>query len=149
MSPINFRAWDKKRGIMHYNIELYGKNKPCFASSEELSFEDFIIDKERFIIMQFTGLLDCKGSKVFDEDIIKIRNEFTAKVEWDKSFYAFCTFDIFGRRLLYEDATILEYNEISELFNCTDIKILGNIYENPKMLKRHRKNKKLREVIYV
>lgn len=75
-------------------------------------------------IGQFTGLCDKNGQGIFEGDIVRCKN-YHGTVEgyigYSKSgvYFLYC---ISG----YSD----EY-----LFNCTDIEIIGNVFDNPELLK--------------
>lgn len=74
------------------------------------------------VLMQFTGLQDAKGNEIYEGDIVRI-GSFVPQV-WQVGFNrgGFCFFnegDVF-------------YNDIKY---CEDGEVIGNIYENPELLK--------------
>lgn len=73
-------------------------------------------------IGQFTGLTDKNGKKIFEEDIVECEN-YHGKVKGiiayhNTYFYLSCISD-------YSD----EY-----LFNCSNFKVIGNVYDNAELL---------------
>lgn len=112
-------------------------------------------DEEGFVLMQFTGLKDKNGKEIYEGDILKIKwsiksdckqsdwvtEEYIAgavwggsgwEIRWGYSSRKF-EFDGNGEICWYED-----YNHARErgsFQKLTDFEIIGNIYENPELLK--------------
>ena len=85
-NEITFRAWDKKRKIMEYDIELgkYDKNIP-----EIENFIDYLIYPD-YDVMEFTKVYDINGKKIYESDIIEIWEDnekiIQEEVKWLTSF---------------------------------------------------------------
>jgi uncharacterized phage protein (TIGR01671 family) len=130
---IEFRAWDKQTGKMHYLA-----NQPY---NEEIVDDELIVQicctgavgytKNKYIgsncLMQFTGLLDKNGKKIYEGDIVRFwanpkdyagykGHNYIAAVEWDQAFLQFIFSDGHGLK----DFEFLE--------------VIGNIFENPELL---------------
>jgi len=125
---IKFRAWDTQDKEM-WNWEEHDR-EICWHLSGECSYD--------IILMQYTGLKDKNGVEIYEGDILGYGSgEIYGVVIWGThKWIADCGGDSCiptgwwieqkGNNLLYE----LLY--ISELDNY---KIIGNIYENPELLK--------------
>ena len=136
-----FRAWyydkddenDSDNNKMFYNAQdtydCLGGNPPLRASS----FGD-IIDDERWVVEQCTGLKDKNGKLIYEGDIVEIMVwddieedwiETKGKVYWSKEDAAFLIF------VSYDG----EYSLNSqETFYGQEIKVIGNIHENEDLL---------------
>ena len=111
-----FRAWDKSDNQMYYAIE----NGIQFDDDSVYEFRDFLMPKEndyhKWIVMQFTRLLDKNGKEIYEGDIIKGRNL--------EGFYKIKEV-IFDKYQWYPFAGHRGYE---------DFIVIGNIYENKDLL---------------
>jgi uncharacterized phage protein (TIGR01671 family) len=123
MREIKFRAWSKPRKEMR-----------------EITDDWFIgdIKQKGFVIMQYTGLKDYNKKEVYESDIVTFteldedscmgrEDIHTGVIEWvaDTAKWMF-RYPSGQKRDLW---TIANFEMIS------DFKVIGNIYENPELLK--------------
>ena len=128
MRPIKFRAWDKtnKKWLLGYDYENLGGfslTGECVILGEFASLFRPLSRLNEIEIMQFTGLEDKNGKEIYEGDIV--RNElFTEKQD-----------DIIGE-IKWVGCGFWFVDSNMNLFNIpSDIEIIGNIYENPELLK--------------
>ena len=125
MRTIKFRAWNKKYGLSstfgfgdingddgHEGyIQTYSTPSRITGYIEPY---DIVSGKE--LLMQFTGLHDKNGKEIYEGDIVRL----------EETFY--------GRKLLK-----IKWLEECSAWNIygsnRDIEIVGNIYENPDLIK--------------
>lgn len=75
---------------------------------------------------QYTGFVDKNGRKIFEDDILSIYNSkaFLFSVAWNNNHYILkCTTNGVSDNIL----NVIESPE--------DVKVVGNIYDNPELLK--------------
>ena len=96
-----------------------------------------VFDDKDMKLMQFTGLLDKNGKEIYEGDIVKrTYNEYSENFEVkyfsDDGYPAFDLDDIHG--YLCDS----ESNLLSEAIGAgedIELEIIGNIYENPELIK--------------
>ena len=140
MRTIKFRVWDKKRKafLLPYptldvkQIQmgedtriptfLLGGNGDLVLYSYTGGMSYPVYNKENYIIQQFTGLKDRNGKDIYEGDILDRGDMYAYHmvVEWKDGYWS----------------PIVTSNS-SGLVVMTGIymKIIGNIYENPELLK--------------
>jgi len=110
---IKFRAWDKKENRMIDAISYWSAMKDCHYW------------------MQFTGLHDKNGKEIYEGDVLKrvqLYEDFSAPdlhlgiVTWgDCSYYSRSIKNELSRSL-------------GNKADCVTYEVIGNIYQNPKLL---------------
>lgn len=126
---------DSKNQIQRRKIKFRRFNKRCNEMVTVLGIDDLghffqvVSDNpDTYEIMQFTGLKDKNGKNIYEGDILKnTKHGFLFKVQWgieDESYAGWA-------------GNWLDRDFISPLFNgpLENCKIVGNIYENPELLK--------------
>ena len=119
MRPIKFRAWDKKENRM-MKPDVRWLIDPTDGSIYNSIKDDYESD---WVLMQFTGLHDKNGKPIFENDIVKhhYHNQ-VCLVQWSESRSQF--------ELEFGEDWYPLWPIDSEHFE-----VLGNIYENPELLK--------------
>ena len=73
-------------------------------------------------VMQFTGLLDKNGKEIYEGDIVKSEH-------WKPTTYQIA----FGRGAFY--LAMPDLHEAADVKYAEKFEVIGNIYENPELLK--------------
>lgn len=128
MREILFRGKSKDNDVWVEGYYCGKVNKTIFSPAEDSAQ---IVDKDLYwhevipeTVGQYTGLKDRKGTDIFEGDIVNIiRAEENGKVEWRENDAAF---EVVG--------DCLEASFLENLYG-RDVEVIGNIYDNPELLK--------------
>lgn len=130
MRDFKFRAWDTEQKKVRGNFELKWIGE--FTSNELRN------SVNNLILMQFTGLKDKNGKEIYEGDIVDITDGITASSpNWTISRES----NVGTGVVTYDD----DYSQFIckgnfyrgqfTKFDLWDWEIIGNIYENPELLK--------------
>ena len=116
MVDIRFRAWDKLKKHMYYDVQdIYCDSElgDCFG--------DILSSPSKFEVMMYTGVTDDKDDEIYEDDIVAFEviggTRGVGYVRWD-----------------YERAMFLiDGGDIAFFDDLENIQILGNTYENPEL----------------
>lgn len=131
MREIKFRAWDKNDNKMFLPHSFYLLNG---------RLDDFGGDK--YIFMQYTGLKDKNGKEIYEGDIMGGEDSaFVGIIEYGtlESFTGFASTedDEYNTYLTYTGIHLVCSDGESDSYidKIIDLAVIGNIYENPELLK--------------
>lgn len=113
MREIKFRAWNKYKAFMIYDVDInsYGQVIKYECGQYAGSYD--------YPVMQYTGLKDKNGREIYEGDIVKyFRNE----------GYEFVTTRL-GAHGIETQIGFYPFIEIDG-----HVEVIGNIYENPELL---------------
>jgi uncharacterized phage protein (TIGR01671 family) len=121
---LKLRAWDKEFNLMSVVTRL-----DYWSEIVEMSDGELYIQKlEKVELMISTGLFDKKGAEIFEGDILAVLSK-----SGDELVYLY---------VIYKDGKFMaveneEHGYTADLIDCTTYhSVVGNIYENAKLLGR-------------
>ena len=118
---IKFRAWNNLYGEMVYSsgAALYDKRE-FYPFCFEVGFSSY--PESDWQIMQYTGLKDKNGKEIYEGDIGRWPSGNNSIIEWDSDRGCFTANHTDGRGGRFGIVT-------------SYVEIIGNIFENPELLK--------------
>lgn len=118
---IKFRAWDKRKKEMFYDwcIDPDGGWFGDFGDgSEDIALKYY--KNGKIEVMQYTGLKDANGKEIYEGDIIRVNG---------RNMEVFFKDGYFGWGQEHDG----KYS--FDPFGDEKIEVIGNIYENPELIK--------------
>lgn len=134
MREIKFRAWDtrnKEMALPEFHLISFNGDVKDYHEGGWAGDADTIGDNDNLTLMQFTGLRDKngKGDEIYNSDVIYDGyHKCNRKVVFDEGCY-------FADRIVPVHDGWSNRLTLSEALIPQDSKKIGNIYENPELLK--------------
>lgn len=137
MRELKFRAWERSEPKMHYEFIIVD-HKWCIDEKKigcpvNLGFQHMQEDNDNdcgWEIMQFTGLNDKLNTEIYEDDVVKITNAFNGI-----QHIGIIKF-IKGRFVVIVDkGNGVKYTPGIYSTDIGQINVIGNVYENPELLK--------------
>ena len=123
---IKFRAWDKRRSQMS---EVFGLQWDARGVAVDVLDDRDSDNWERsgdFELMQYTGLKDKNGREIYEGDVVTLNSEMrhAAVVKFEDG-----AFKVVNRNV---------FEDLYGSYSSPRAEVIGNIYENPDLLKEVR-----------
>lgn len=126
MREIKFRIWDGHTKSFFDTPDTHYQPKLKIDESGIMSFET---KDELYEIQQFTGLLDKNGKEIYDGDVITC-------VAYQREQTVLGEYRPEKVQVKYQDGYFYPFGyNAGWRSEVTDIEVIGNIYENPELLK--------------
>ena len=123
MRETKFRAWCTYEEKMY--VKFYIDEHATYAFMHELLESA----KERYKLMQYTGLQDIKGLGIYEGDILKDSGKAIRVVIFENGAFGYISKT---RTSFYSDATIDLFVPLYQ--HLEELEIIGNRFENPELL---------------
>ena len=120
MREIKFRVWNKRlKELLKVDKIKFDKKDKIKSVHTGIGISGEVDEIE---LLQFTGLKDKNGKEIYEGDIIK-HNELTGYcvIEWKKLCWCL-------KHIGWNSVGLRQYNS-------SEMKVIGNIHENPELLK--------------
>lgn len=143
--PIKFRAWDRKRKLFVlldniWDMFFEGQETENNGSCAFTNREHGLFDKEDYEFTQFTGVINSKDQEIYEGDIVQTNGQ-VCQVVYDDQNASFMVKDFdWGHTFGGVKLTGAWLNQVVDGPNGSSFEVIGNIYENPELLKEHENN---------
>lgn len=125
MRELKFRVWNGAVMVYDVTVGVHGAFYTNGISREDISsLDNTTLYPKSIPVMELTGLHDKTGKEIYEGDILLHDSEGQFTIIWDNDFLGFAAKS--------EGSNAVDLIHAPYLRQC---KIIGNIHENPELLK--------------
>jgi uncharacterized phage protein (TIGR01671 family) len=133
--PIEFRAWDKQSKQMFQVYRIDFREDGLYVNLDTPSRvtelrEDWLFG-DRLELMQFIGLKDKNGTKIYEGDVVRYSTWLTKDGNSPMGNNGFKI----GNVYYFKSGFVVSGNELWATLNYKHIEVIGNIHQNPELIK--------------
>lgn len=124
MRATEYRAWNEYAKTM-YEVDLLHISNKGWQTPELIGDWQYmsLVYQPKVILMQFTGLKDRDGTKIFEDDIIELYEGSRYRVVYQERWGG------------YELEGLYDRETLGDKVSDWDAKVIGNIHQNKELLK--------------
>ena len=122
MRELKFRAWDEINDVMWKDVlgdmeesDMYDDVTEMWEVAHQMETGN----SAQFVFMQYTGNEDINGVEIYEGDIVQSEHYFKYQVVFKGDCWR---------------CEPVKNNRLKNRFIGNDLKVIGNIYENPELL---------------
>ena len=143
MREFKFRLWsiEEKQFIAPNILEVFNESGDLtpFKYIKTGKLNPLYMPVENYIIQQYTGLTDSKGNRIYEGDIIKEHHfeDWGDKIGYE--YIGIVVYKEYSDDILYAGYKTIPAKNQNTKFRGnaiqSDCEVIGNIFENPELLK--------------
>lgn len=129
---LKFRAWVKEDKEMLPVYAIVYDNKTVWVEEPDDEDPSGCLEFDDVILMQSTGLKDKNGKEIFEGDVVQYQNTKVPSANSEGVIRYFDNWAMFGIDIEHNEPRALFFSGLADHIS---LEVVGNIYENPELLK--------------
>ena len=124
MRDIKFKAWHTESATM----VCFNNEKLCNDEYQRLHLANLMAGKHGDVLMQFTGLQDKNGVDIYVGDVVSQK----LNCLWDEGRH---NLEVRFNHDQFQTGNVKSYSSLYSAVQSCDAEVIGNIHQNPELIK--------------